>query len=101
MDEAVAGESEDTIRKAVLDVALAHHLVSKYTSLVAVDTTPARPTDKLLTDHVLATNPAHGQDYHALFGLPRTATSGPIHLLLGMSILALSWMVWLVKSRFV
>lgn len=100
MDEAVAGGSEDTIRKAVLDVALAHHLVSKYTSLVAVDMTPARPTDKPLTDHVLATNLAHGQDYHAIFGLPRTATSGPIHLLLGISLLVTFWMVWLVKSRF-
>jgi len=100
MDEAVAGGSEDSIRKAVLDVALAHHLVSKYTSLVAVDMTPARPTDKPLTDHVLATNLAHGQDYHAIFGLPRTATSGPIHLLLGISLLVTFWMVWLVKSRF-
>ena len=100
MDEAVAGGSEDTIRKAVLDVALAHHLISKYTSLVAVDMTPARPTDKPLTDHVLATNPAHGQDYHAIFGLPRTATSGPIHLLLGIGLLVTFWMVWLVKSRF-
>jgi Ca-activated chloride channel homolog len=101
MDEAVAGGSEDSIRKAVLDVALAHHLVSKYTSLVAVDVTPARPTDKPLTDHVLATNLAHGQDYYAIFGLPRTATSGPIHLLLGIGLLVTIWMVWLVKSRFV
>ena len=100
MDEAVAGGSEDSIRKAVLDVALAHHLVSKYTSLVAVDMTPARPTDKPLTDHILATNLTHVQDYHAIFGLPRTATSGPIHLLLGISLLVTFWMVWLVKSRF-
>ena len=100
MDEAVAGGSEDTIRKAVLDVALAHHLVSKYTSLVAIDMTSARPTDKPLTDHVLATNLAHGQDYYAIFGLPRTATNGPIHLLLGISLLVTFWMVWLVKSRF-
>ena len=31
------------IRNAVLDVALNHHLVSKYTSLVAVDVTPTKP----------------------------------------------------------
>ena len=100
MDEAVAGRTEDSIRTAVLDVALAHHLVSKYTSLVAVDMTPARPTEKPLTDHVLATNPAHGQDYHAIFGLPQTATSGPIHLLLGIGILTTAWLLWVMRSRF-
>ena len=31
------------LRQAVIDVALRHHLVSKYTSLVAVETVPARP----------------------------------------------------------
>jgi Ca-activated chloride channel family protein len=46
MDEAFTGTAEETVRKGVLDVALAHHLVSKYTSLVAVDVTPARPTGK-------------------------------------------------------
>src|SRR4029079_7486760 len=44
MDEAFTGTAEETVRKGVLDVALAHHLVSKYTSLVAVDVTTYRQT---------------------------------------------------------
>jgi len=39
MDSGRKGASEDEVRSAVLDVALTHHLVSKYTSLVAVDVT--------------------------------------------------------------
>ncbi len=43
MDAARRGAPEADVRAAVLDVALTHHLVSKYTSLVAVDVTPTRP----------------------------------------------------------
>ena len=43
MDAGRRGAPEAEIRAAVLDVALTHHLVSKYTSLVAVDVTPTRP----------------------------------------------------------
>ena len=42
MDAGRQGAPEPDIRNAVLDVALTHHLVSKYTSLVAVDVTPTR-----------------------------------------------------------
>lgn len=43
MDARRQGAPENEIREAVLDIALTHHLVSKYTSLVAVDVTPTRP----------------------------------------------------------
>ncbi|MFO0767218.1 MAG: VWA domain-containing protein [Nitrospiraceae bacterium] len=49
--EAFTGSPEEQIRNAVLQVALDHHLVSKYTSLVAVDVTPARPGDHQLQSH--------------------------------------------------
>ena len=42
------GKSEDDVRPAVVQVALEHHLVSKYTSLVAVDKTPVRRADDSL-----------------------------------------------------
>src|SRR5690606_2086265 len=35
----------DALRASVRDLGLAHHLVTAYTSLVAVDVTPARPAD--------------------------------------------------------
>ena len=45
MDETYRGGADAGVRKAVIDVAIAHHVVSQFTSLLAVDVTPARPTD--------------------------------------------------------
>ena len=39
------GAPEPEVRAQMLQVALSHHLVSRYTSLVAVDRTPARPAN--------------------------------------------------------
>lgn len=92
-DEIYKGGLEEVVRKAVLDVALAHHLVSQYTSLVAVDVTPARPTDSPTADQDRATNLASLQDQAALTGLPKTATNGQLHILLGLAALMLTWLL--------
>ncbi|HEX6200832.1 MAG TPA: marine proteobacterial sortase target protein, partial [Thermoanaerobaculia bacterium] len=42
------GAPEDEVRRAVVEVALRHRLVSQFTSLVAVDVTPGRPADQVL-----------------------------------------------------
>jgi Ca-activated chloride channel family protein len=94
MDQQRHGKDESALQQAVLDVALAHHLVSKYTSLVAVDVTPVRPMDKMLQTHAMKTNLPEGQDYHAIFGLPKTATSGKAQLLFGLLILAAVAILW-------
>ena len=44
-DEVRRGGDVGLLRPAIVDVALRHGLVSTYTSLVAVDRTPARPSD--------------------------------------------------------
>ncbi len=44
-DQLRQGVAEDTVRAQTLDLALKHGLVSRYTSLVAVDRTPVRPGD--------------------------------------------------------
>jgi len=94
MDRQQYGQEDPSIRQAVLDVALGHHLVSKYTSLVAVDHEPIRPTDKTLATHMLKTNLPEGQDYQAIFGLPRTATSAQLQILVGTACLILAWLTW-------
>jgi Ca-activated chloride channel homolog len=101
MDHQRAGRDESAARQTVLDVALAHHLVSKYTSLVAVDVTPVRPTDKMLQTHAMKTNLPEGQDYQAIFGLPRTATSGQLQILLGLAALIMAWLVWGYRKQVV
>ena len=94
MDQERSGQDEATLRQAVLDVALPHHLVSKYSSLVAVDVTPVRPLDKGLIGHTMNTNLPEGQDSQALLGLPKTGTNGPIQLLFGLLLLAAAGLLW-------
>ena len=99
MDRQKHGHDEAATRQAVLDVALTHHLVSKYSSLVAIDAEPIRPTDKLLVTHAMKTNLPEGQDYQAIFGLPKTATNGPWHLLLGLIALTMSAFMWCYERQ--
>ena len=54
MDRMVRGEDEATIRPGIVDVALRHRLVSRYTSFVAVDRTPVRPADAPLDSQHIA-----------------------------------------------
>ena len=98
MDEAFTGTAEETVRKGILDIALAHHLVSKYTSLVAVDVTPARPTGKLEPEHTQGTKSEEGQENTSMAGLPKTGTSGQVQLLFGLLLIATAAILWRVKK---
>jgi Ca-activated chloride channel family protein len=90
LDQRRAGASDGDVRDAVIDVALRHHLVSAYTSLVAIDVTPARPAETGLQTHALATNLPHGWEYEAVFGLGQGATPAALHLLVGLTALLLA-----------
>lgn len=87
MDKQAGQPGNDSMRQAVIELALKHHLVSRYTSLVAVDVTPARPAEKPLNTHALKTNLPDGWDYTAVFALPQTATNAQLRLLLGVLLL--------------
>ncbi len=93
-DETYKGGAQEAIRKAVLDVALTHHLVSPYTSLVAVDITPVRPTDSPAAERDQTNNPARAQNLTALATLPRTATDGHLQILLGTAALLSACLLW-------
>jgi Ca-activated chloride channel family protein len=88
IDSRVAGTDETLIRKLVVDTALEHHLVSPYTSLVAVDKTPVRPTAAPLERRDVANAPPAGAQWQA--ALPRTATPAPLLRLLGTLVLLLA-----------
>jgi Ca-activated chloride channel family protein len=90
LDQQRVGLSEDAGRRAVIDVAMRHHLVSPYTSLVAVDVTPVRPGDQALHRHAMETNLPQGWDYAAVFGLGQGGTRGPLDVALGLAALALA-----------
>jgi len=95
MDQQRQGADREAIRKAVIRVALQHHLVSKYTSLVAVDVTPSRPQGSTIERRALPVNLPYGQHYEKIFGhLAQTATAAPLDLLLGTVLLLLALTVW-------
>lgn len=93
MDEATKEGHAEVTKTSVIEVALAHHLVSQYTSLVAVDVTPARPTDVPGAEPGQTTNLANMQ----LSALPKTATGWQLQILLGLSALVLA--AWLRRLR--
>ncbi len=79
-DELRRGGDETLIRPQVVEHALAHRLVTRYTSLVAIDKMPARPPGADL-DNVAFAN-GSGDDALAL-ALAQGATPAPLMLLLG------------------
>ena len=92
MDSLHDGADKAVVRKAVINVALTHHLVSRYTSLVAVDVTPTRPQSASLDSHAMPVNLPQGQNYQKIFGqLPQTATPAELHLIIGFVLLLLIW----------
>jgi len=94
-DEQRRGADPEATRKAVVDTAIAHHLVSKHTSLVAVDKTPVRPAGDPLAREQVPNLLPYGQSMNAIFGFPATATNaavlqrrGLLLLLAGLLLLA-------------
>ena len=62
------GANEGDVDAQVLKVALNHHLVSRLTSLVAVDVTPSRPTGEAMSSQKMPTNLPHGWNFEKVFG---------------------------------
>ena len=89
MDQRANAQEKEQIRTAIVRTALKHHLVSQYTSLIAVDVTPSRAkVDKLNKTSV----PGHlpqGWQYNKVFGsMPRTATDARFNFIMGFLLLA-------------
>jgi Ca-activated chloride channel family protein len=78
------GANGDDVRRQVVELGLEHHLVTKYTSLVAVDVTPTRPEDEALKTAAVPTNLPHGWTYEGVGQLPQTATPAPLHTLVAL-----------------
>jgi Ca-activated chloride channel family protein len=92
-DAKVAGANADDVRAEIVEVALAHHLVTRHTSLVAVDVTPTAPAGVEAQRTAVPGNLPDGQSYEAIFGgLPQTATPATRHLALAIvaALMALS-----------
>jgi Ca-activated chloride channel family protein len=67
-DSRVRGANPGDVDKDVLAVALDHHLISRLTSLVAVDITPSRGEGETLTSAQVPLNLPKGWDFDKVFG---------------------------------
>lgn len=95
MDELAHGADLNDIRPRVVQVALDHHLVSPYTSLVAVDVTPTGPAGPVRTAMVPSALPQG-------MTLPQTDTPAALQFIMGLAALLCATIVFaLGRSRWV
>jgi len=66
--EALLNDDQSGIDRQILQTALEHHLVSRLSSLVAVDVTPSRPDGKPLVERDMPVNLPSGWDFEKVFG---------------------------------
>lgn len=83
LDQKFTGSDESTVKTKVLKVALKHHLLSPYTSLVAVEERISRPIEHVSHDKQLPLNLPKGSP--AALAIPQTA-AGLWHYLLNVLI---------------
>jgi Ca-activated chloride channel family protein len=94
-DAKIAGANADDIRAEIVRVALAHHLVSQYTSLVAVDVTPTAPPGIDVKTAAVPGNLPDGQEFEKIFGgLPQTATPAARDIAIAVAALLVALLLW-------
>lgn len=71
------GADPDSVRQAVTATALQHRVVSRYTSLIAIENRVARPIDEPLFSRDIARNLPDGWNFAKLFGAAPRQTASP------------------------
>ena len=93
------GANPDEVRASIVETAITHHIVSKHTSLVAVDKTPVRPAGSPLSKDQVPNLMPHGQSANAIFGFPATATPAAALRLQAAVFLLLAALTYLLQRR--
>jgi Ca-activated chloride channel family protein len=100
LDSLHDGADKQQVRNDVVKLALVHHLVSRYTSLVAVDLTPVRPQHEALKSKAVPTNLPYGQDAKKIFGMQaQTGTAQYLLFVLGSLLLLAAVLLVLLRQR--
>jgi len=79
-DTGYRGANPETVRAEALTVALTHNLVTKYTSLVAIDPNPARPDDTALHSLEVPRELPADWDFAYVFGTQRKGEAKPMKM---------------------
>ena len=95
MDRFSEGADPVSVKSEVVRVALQHHLVSQYTSLVAVDRSPQGFADATCGSEMTPMSNGGGE---AVGDLPQTATPAALYLLISVALIAGAITLRTVKS---
>ena len=99
LDQKMAGKSEFEVRAAVLPLALKHQLLSPYSSFLAQEIQPSRPSHQTLKKQPVANLLPHGQAPQS-FTFPQTATGKAESLLLAALFLTMAVIVgWRLRDE--
>ena len=85
--------SQDEYKFRITETAIAHHLVSQYTSLVAVDVTPARAVAIQSKNRKVTNSLPKGTSNHLVQSqgnFPQTATTASLKIIIGLMLIGLS-----------
>jgi Ca-activated chloride channel family protein len=94
----VTGFSSDEVKEKVTELALKHHLVSPYTSLVAVDKTPVRPAEAQLSSKAIKSERPAGLKSSSI-AMAQTALGIEWRILLGLLLVGLAGLFWMATRR--
>jgi len=100
--EASTKNLRETAKQEIIDTALKHHLVSRYTSLVAVDVTPQNTDGLLYREHIKNKLP-HGWKNRASkngIRLAQTATNMRLNLLIAAVLFLIATLLLYRDKRF-
>ena len=97
-DQIIENGEIEQLREAIINIALRHKLISRYTSFVTVDKTPARPLDAALRARYLRNARPAGQDAQP-YAYPQTATTAVEQFWLGLLSLGVALQLWLLRRR--
>jgi Ca-activated chloride channel homolog len=92
------GGNSETLKASIVELALRYHLVSEFTSLVAIDDAVVRPADSAAHLEQAATSAPVGGAW-ATTGFAKTATAAELYLLIGLICLGLGALLIFTRYR--
>jgi Ca-activated chloride channel family protein len=100
LSDAMVNGDAASIKPMIIETALAHHLISRYTSLVAVDVTPTLPAGAASELTAMPVNLPAGYGADSMLGaLPQTATPAPLLFALGVLLLLVAVAAYALSRR--
>lgn len=106
MNDAYHGQVSEQQKQQIIDTAIEHHLVSQFTSLIAVDKTPSRIAEKLLSQRIKNMKPKGTQPAakkatkNNLVQYANTGLDLDIELKQSLYLLMLSLFIFFIFRRF-